>query len=110
MRRLLCRGAGVWKTARQAAGDELLAAPYGPVLRLLTVLCMPGVHASVAAAADSAGSRDARLAAGTARSGRAVPSGAWYRRSARRPLELGLRAGDRSWLLRRLRARTGMRE
>ena len=33
----------------------LLAAPHGPVLRLLTVLGVPGAHASVAAAADSAG-------------------------------------------------------
>jgi hypothetical protein len=28
----------------------LLAAPHGPVLRLLTLLGVPGVHASVAAA------------------------------------------------------------
>ena len=51
---------GARETARQAGGDVLLAAPHGPVLRLLTVLGIPGVHASVAAAADSAGSRDAR--------------------------------------------------
>ena len=51
---------GVRATARQAGGDVLLAAPHGPVLRLLTVLGVPGVHASVAAAADSAGRRDAR--------------------------------------------------
>ena len=57
----------------------LLAAPHGPVLRLLTVLGVPGVHASVAAAADSAGRRDARRrAAGIARPGRAVLSGARY--------------------------------
>jgi anti-anti-sigma factor len=50
---------GVRATARQAGGDVLLAAPHGPVLRLLTLLGVPGVYASVAAAADSAGRRDA---------------------------------------------------
>ena len=50
---------GARETARQAGGDVLLAAPHGPVLRLLTVLGVPGVHASVAAAADSAGRLDA---------------------------------------------------
>jgi anti-anti-sigma factor len=94
---------GVRETALQAGGDVLLAAPHGPVLRLLGV---PGVHASVAAAADSAGSRDARrLAVSTARSGGAVPSGAWYRRAA----VPGPRAADRSWSLRWLRARAGLR-
>lgn len=46
---------GAREAARQAGGDVLLAAPRGPVLRLLTVLGVPSVHASVAAAADSAG-------------------------------------------------------
>jgi anti-anti-sigma factor len=36
---------------RQAGGDVLLAAPRGAVLRLLTLIGVPGVHASVAAAA-----------------------------------------------------------
>ena len=45
---------GARETARQADGDVLLAAPHGPVLRLLTLLGVPGVHPSVAAAADSA--------------------------------------------------------
>jgi anti-anti-sigma factor len=39
---------GARETARQAGGDVLLAAPHGPVLRLLTLLGVPGVHASVA--------------------------------------------------------------
>jgi anti-anti-sigma factor len=59
-----CRAAGalleVRKTARQAGGDVLLAAPHGPVLRLLTMLGAPGVNASVAGAADSADLRGAR--------------------------------------------------
>lgn len=50
-----CHAAGallrVREAARQAGGDVLLAAPHGPVLRLLTLLDVPGVHASVAAAA-----------------------------------------------------------
>jgi anti-anti-sigma factor len=101
---------GVRETALQAGGDVLLAAPHGPVLRLLTVLGVPGVHASVAAAADSADRRDARrLAVSTARSGGAVPSGAWYRRAARGAAVPGPRAGDRSWSLRWLRARAGLR-
>ena len=70
---------GVRATARQAGGDVLLAAPHGPVLRLLTLLSVPGVHASVAAAADSADRRDARRrAVSIARPGRAVLSGARY--------------------------------
>jgi anti-sigma B factor antagonist len=77
---------GVRKAAQQAGGDMLLAAPHGRVLRLLTVLDVPGVHASVAAAVDSAGRRDARRLA--------VP---------------GSRAGNRSWSLRWLRAPTGLR-
>jgi anti-sigma B factor antagonist len=42
---------GVRQSARQAGGDVLLAAPRGAVLRLLTLIGVPGVHASVAAAA-----------------------------------------------------------
>ena len=69
----------VRETARRAGGDVLLAAPHGPVLRLLTLLGVPAVHASVAAAADSAGRRDARRrAVSIARPGRAVLSGARY--------------------------------
>lgn len=45
---------GVRQTARQSGGDVLLAAPHGFVLRLLTLIGVPGVHASVAAAAGSA--------------------------------------------------------
>jgi anti-anti-sigma factor len=88
---------GVREMARQAGGDVLLAAPHGPVLRLLTVLGVPGVHASVAAAADSAGRRDARRrAVGIVRSGSAVLSGARYWMMAwRAPLQ-GSRAGNRS--------------
>jgi anti-anti-sigma factor len=89
---------GVREAARQAGGDVLLAAPHGPVLRLLTVLVVPGVHASVAAAADSAGSRDARRrAVGIVRSGRAVLSGALYWMTAWRPAVPGPRPGTRSW-------------
>ena len=88
---------GVRETARQAGGDVLLAAPHGPVLRLLTVLGVPGVHASVAAAADSADS-DARWRADSiARSGRAVLSGALYWTMAWRAAVPGARAGNRSW-------------
>jgi anti-sigma B factor antagonist len=101
---------GVRKAARQAGGDVLLAAPCGAVLRLLTMLGVPGLYASVAAAADSAGSCDARrLAAGTVPFGRAVAPGAWYRRAARRAAVPVARAGDRSWSLRWLRARAGLR-
>lgn len=53
---------GVRKTARQKGGDVLLAAPRGPVLRLLAVLAVPDVFASVAAAAGSTGARAARQA------------------------------------------------
>jgi anti-anti-sigma regulatory factor len=67
---------GVRTTARKAGGDVLLAAPHGPVLRLLTLLSVPDVHASEAAAADSAARRDAgRRAVSIARSGRAALSG-----------------------------------
>ena len=99
---------GVRKTALQAGGDVLLAAPHGLVLRLLTLLGVPGVHASVAAA-GSAGRRGARhLAAGTAPSGRVVRPGAWYRRTARRA-PAPRRAGGRPWSLRWLRAHAGLR-
>ena len=88
---------GVRATARQAGGDVLLAAPHGPVLRLLTLLGVPGVHASVAAA-DSAVRRNAgRRAVGIARSGRAVLSGAVYWTMAWRTPVAGSRAGNRSW-------------
>ena len=88
---------GVRETARQAGGDMLLAAPHGPVLRLLTVLGVPGVHASVAAA-DSAGRRDARRrAVSIARFRRAALSGARYWMMARSAVAPGSRAGNRSW-------------
>jgi len=89
---------GVRETARQAGGDVLLAAARGSVLRLLTLLGVPGVHASVAAAADSADTRDAlRRAVSIARSGRAVLSGALYWMMAWRAAVPGSRAGTRSW-------------
>ncbi len=69
---------GVRDTARRAGGDVLLAAPHGPVLRLLTLLGVPGVHASVAAAADSVGSGSGRRAVSIARFRRAALSGAGY--------------------------------
>lgn len=46
---------GARETARQAGGDVLLAAPHGLVLRVLTLIGVPGVHASPAAAAESSG-------------------------------------------------------
>jgi len=100
---------GVREAARRAGGDVLLAAPYGAVLRLLTVLGV-GVYGSVTAAADSAGRRDARgRAVSTPRPGKAVRPGAWYRRPARRAPVPGSRAGNRSWPPRWLRARSGPR-
>jgi anti-anti-sigma factor len=97
----------VRKTARQAGGDVLLAAPHGPVLRLLGV---PGVHASVAAAAGSAGRRGARRrASGIARSGRAALSGTRSRVAARGHAVPGSRAGGWAGSLRWLRARSGLR-
>jgi anti-anti-sigma factor len=103
---------GVRKTALQAGGDVLLAAPHGPVLRLLTLLEAPGVHSSVAAAADSVGRRDARgREVSTPRSGRVARPGAWYRRPARRAPAAEAGAGaavDRSWPPRWLRARAGL--
>jgi anti-anti-sigma factor len=44
---------GVRRSARRAGGDVLLAAPHGLVLRVLTLIEVPEVHASVAAAAGS---------------------------------------------------------
>jgi anti-sigma B factor antagonist len=89
---------GVRDAARQQCGDVLLAAPHGPVLRLLTVLGVPGVHASVADAADSAGRRDVRRrAVSIVRSGKAVLSAARYWMTAWRAAVPGARAGSRSW-------------
>lgn len=53
---------GARETARQAGGDVLLAAPHGLVLRVLTLIGVPGVHASLAAAAESAGRGSGRRA------------------------------------------------
>ncbi|MGD0557228.1 MAG: STAS domain-containing protein [Streptosporangiaceae bacterium] len=93
----------VRKSTRQSGGDVLLAAPHGSVLRLLSLLGVPGVYASVAAAADSAGRRDGRWGAvSIPRPGRAMLSGA--RMVARKAA-----AGDRSWSPRWLRARSGLR-
>ncbi len=96
---------GARDTARRAGGDVLLAAPHGLAPRVLTLLGVPGVHASVAAAADSAG-RDGRRASGIAQFRRAALSGARYRmaalsafvpgpRSHGRPGTLGARTGSR---------------
>jgi anti-anti-sigma factor len=97
----------VRKTARQAGGDVLLAAPHGPVLRLLTVLGVPGVHASVAAAAGSARRRAAlRRPWRIARSGRAALSGTRSRVAARGHAAPGARDGGwAGWL----RTRSGLR-
>jgi hypothetical protein len=60
-----CSVLGVQRLARQAGGDVLLAAPQERVLRLLALIGLGDVfcvHASVAAAAASGGSR-ARQAA-----------------------------------------------
>jgi anti-anti-sigma factor len=86
----------VGETARRAGGDVLLAAPHGPVLRLLTLVGVPGVHASVAAAADSADSDARWRAVSIARSGRAMLSGALYWTMAWRAAVPGARAGNRS--------------
>jgi anti-anti-sigma factor len=51
------------ETARRAGGDVLLAAPHGLVLRLLTLVGVPGVVASASAvAAGTAGRGGARCA------------------------------------------------
>lgn len=65
-------------TARRAGGDVLLAALHGPVLRVLTLVGVPGVYASVAAAGDSARSDGRRRAGGIAWFRRAALSGARY--------------------------------
>jgi hypothetical protein len=97
---------GVRTTAWQAGGDVLLAAPHGPVLRLLTLLGVPGIHASVAAAADSVGTRDTRRrAASLGRSRRPALSGARYWMAARSTAVPEPRADGRSGSLRWLRAR-----
>ena len=101
---------GVRKTARQVGGDVLLAAPHGSVLRLLTLIGVPGVHASVAGAAASAGRRDAqRRASGIARSGRPALSGTRSWVAARGPAVPWARAGGWPGSLRWLRARSGLR-
>jgi anti-anti-sigma factor len=96
---------GVRETARRAGGDVLLAAPHGLVLRVLTVLGVPGIHASVAAAADSAG-RDARRTVGIVGFRRAALSGARYWMVARSTVVPGSRGGGRPGTL---RARIGLR-
>ena len=89
---------GVRATARRAGGDVLLAAPHGLVLRLLTLLDVPDVHASVSAAANSAGRLDARRhAVSIGRSGRAALAGARYRMTVWRAAVPESRAGNRSW-------------
>jgi len=89
---------GARETARKAGGDVLLAAPHGPVLRLLTLLGAPGVHASVATAADSAGRLDARRrAVSIVGSGSTALAGARYWMTAWRAAVPGSRAGNRSW-------------
>ena len=45
---------GARETARRAGGDLLLAAPRGAVLRVLTLVSVPGVLASVTAAGGGA--------------------------------------------------------
>jgi anti-anti-sigma factor len=95
--------------ARHAGGDVLLAAPHGPVLRVLTLLGAPGVHASVAAAADSGGGDGRRRAAGIARFRTAALSGARFWMAARSAVVLGPCAGGGPGTLRWLRARAGPR-
>ena len=90
-------------TARRAGGDVLLAAPQRPVLRLLTLLGVPDVHASVAAAADSLGSGAQRRAADIARFRPAALSGALYWMAARSAVVRRLRVGGRPGMLRWLR-------
>jgi len=94
-----CHAAGallrVRETARRAGGDVLLAAPHGPVLRVLTLMGVPGLHASVAAAADSAGSGARRRAADIARFRRVALSGARYWMAAWSTAVAGPQAGDR---------------
>lgn len=94
-------------TARRAGGDVLLAAPHGPVLRVLTLLGVPGIHAGVAAAA-SAGSGARRRAVGITWFSAAALSGARYW-MARSTVTAASRAAGRPETRRRLRARTGVR-
>ncbi|HEX8005725.1 MAG TPA: STAS domain-containing protein [Trebonia sp.] len=95
----------VRKTARQAGGDVLLAGPHGPVLLLLTVLGVPGVHASVADAAHAARRAARRRAWRIARSGKAALSGTQARRHAVPGSRAGGWAGSPRWLW----ARSGLR-
>jgi anti-sigma B factor antagonist len=61
----LCALLGVRQAVRQMGGDVLLAAPHGSVLRLLTLIGVPGVHASIADAENACG-RPCRRAMGAA--------------------------------------------
>ena len=85
----------VRESARNAGGDVLLAAPHGLVLRVLTVLGVPGVHASVAAAADGAGRTGRGRTASIARFRRAALSGARYWMAARSAVVPGPQADGR---------------
>lgn len=84
---------GARATARRAGGDVLLAAPRGRVLRVLTLLGVPGVYASVAASVDSVGCDDWRRAAGIAWFRRAALSGVRYWMAARSAFVPGPRDG-----------------
>jgi anti-anti-sigma factor len=64
---------GVRHAARQGGGDVLLAGPHGAVLRLLTMLDVPGVHASAATAAGSVPAPAPSLLAGGQQAGAQVP-------------------------------------
>jgi anti-sigma B factor antagonist len=87
----------VRETARRSGGDVLLAAPHGPVLRLLTLIEVPGVHPSVAAA-------------GTARAGRRASSGIRSRVAVGGPGVAGPRVGGWPRPARWLRGLRGPRE
>jgi anti-anti-sigma factor len=100
---------GVREAARQAGGDVLLAAPHGPVLRLLNRLDVPGVHASLAAAVNRAGGRDTRRPMVATARFRAASAGAWYWWALRSGPVPGARAAGLPWSPRRLRARSGPR-
>lgn len=103
-----CHAAGallrVRKTARQKGGDVLLAAPRGPVLRLLAVLGVAGVYASVAVAAGSAGRPAPRGRVLSIVRFRGATAGAWYWWAMRRAPVPGARAAGLRWPPRRLRA------
>jgi hypothetical protein len=62
----------------QKGGDVLLAAPRGPMLRLLAVLGVAGVYASVAAVAGSAGRPAPRRRVLSIVRFRGATAGAWY--------------------------------